>query len=285
MDIQYKPSKPKKEKPVKAAKAPMAEKAVKFNSTVQTVKSSKPAKAPKQPKAPKAPKPEKAQEIIFGKPGKVEKTSKGGHNQQLKPGAILAILVVLLAVVIGAVTFIILTGPASGAYDSDIINLEVTNPPKKLEYYVGERPNYSGMEITVTMKNGEKYSLRAADCIISGFDTTAPRNKLAITVVYQDFHDSFYITVKERPMDPPILKSVSVKTLPKTEYKLGDDLDTSGGMLRCEYTDGSFAYVEMSNNYIMGYSDIKEAGEYTLTVRYKEDAIVVTTTYTITVTE
>lgn len=285
MEIQYKPTKEKKVKPAKTPKSPkveMASNPISFGST-KSVKIDKPKKE-KKPKV-KAPKSEKAQTMTFGKPGKVDAGSKSSLNKPLKPGVIIAILAVFLAVVIGAVTYVILSGPASDKYDSDILKMEITNPPKKLEYYVGERPNYSGMEITVTMKNGEKYSLRASDCSISGFDSSAATDKLSITVMYQDYHDSFYIRVKERPQSTPVLKSISIKDMPKTEYKLGDSLDTSEGMLRCEYSDGSFAYVEMSNNYIVGYSDIKQAGKYTLTVRYKEDTIVVTTTYDIIVTE
>lgn len=284
MDIQYKPSKPKKEKTAKVPKAPKAEKAVKFSSSVQAVKSSKPAKPPKAPKAQKAPKPEKVKEISFGKPDKVEKTAKGGINRQLKPGTIIAILAIVLTVVIGSVTFIILTGAGDNGYDTGIANLTITSLPKKVKYYVGERMMYTGMEITVSLKNGETYSLRPEDCTISGFDNTKS-GSCTVTVTYQNVSSSFSVAIIERPAAQKILTGIQIVTLPKTLYKKGDYLDTVGGVILREYKDGSTSKTSLINNFVYGFDKIDGPGEYTLTVKYSENGLSAETTYTITVTE
>ena len=86
------------------------------------------------------------------------------------------------------------------------------------------------------------------------------------------------------PTEPaPVLKQIRLETLPKTEYTLGERLDTSGGVLLCEYTDGSARRINLTSSMVSGFDKVKSPGTYTLTVRYEEKGVVATTTYAIRV--
>jgi hypothetical protein len=78
---------------------------------------------------------------------------------------------------------------------------------------------------------------------------------------------------------------ITLETLPKTEYRIDEWLDTTGGVLLCEYADGSVYRLSLVNSYIFGWENVNGPGEYVLTVKYMENGTLAETTYTITVTE
>lgn len=286
MDIQYKPTKPKKEKPAKAPKAPKAEKAMKFKSTAQAVKSTKPAKAPK------APKPEKAKTITFGRPGKVQtdkpmKVEKANKKpnflSKLDPKVILGI--VLGIVVVAAVIVLTVVLPAIQEHGQQIKNIIISSTPDKTIYWVGEKANYDGLRVQVVRNNGESFTVRAGKCQITGFDSAEAEENQTITVDYQGHTATFMVSIQQPPKPTPVLKSIKVVKQPdKTVYKLGETLDTNGGMLLREYVDGTTAEITLVNSYVSGFYDIHTPGTYELTVKYKENGIIAETTYDIAVT-
>ena len=288
MDIQYKPSKPKKEKPVKAPKAPKTDKPMKMGAA-QAVKLDKPKKV-KESKI-KAPKPEKAKSISFGKsekmqmdkPVKVEKVKKSGIFSKADPRLILGGAVILIVAIAVVVLTVVL--PAVEKHGQQIKNIIVSSAPDKTVYLVGEEVDYDGLRVLVTRNNGETFTVRAGKCEITGFDSAKAVDLQTITVNYEGFTTSFAIRVEEPPKPTPVLKGISIETLPKVQYKLGDPLDTTGGVILREYVDGSTARVNLVNGNVSGYAAIKTPGTYELTVKYKENGITAHTTYTITVTE
>ena len=66
-----------------------------------------------------------------------------------------------------------------------------------------------------------------------------------------------------------------MKTLPRTKfYIVNGRLETfnpEGGVILCEYSDGSTKEVALQISNVSGYSYITEAGEYTLTIKYFDD--------------
>ena len=77
---------------------------------------------------------------------------------------------------------------------------------------------------------------------------------------------------------------VSFKTLPKTQYKVGDWMSVEGGVLLVKYDDGSTKEVELTYDHVYGFTTA-EPGTFTLYVKYVEEGLLSETTYTITVTE
>lgn len=322
MAIEYKPTKPKKEKQAKAPKAPKAQKAekpVKIGA-VQKVKTTKPKKE-KPVKAPKAPKPEKAKAFSINKKETVQAEKPINQEQknsfQIKPKKekklgiegkgkkekkefsfslkdkktrIIFISLIAVILVLAAVLTVVILKNKEG---NEPVNIYVSEFPK-LSYYVGEDADFTGMTIAIVKKNGKadyvKYTKgNAADFIIKGFNSTRPYEDQVISVSYNNMSCQYHIAIKEMPEPVRELVGISIDTLPnKTEYKVGEWIDTEGGILLLEYSDGTTERTIMVNNYISdGWDEAREAGPgtYTITVKYKDrdTGIVKRTTYDITI--
>lgn len=172
-----------------------------------------------------------------------------------------------------------------------IIKIEITDSPK-IQYFVGDNVDYSGLAIAIIRKNGdservEYNSTNANKFSFSGFDSSKVVTSQKISVTYAGFTTAFYISVKEVPKPDPILTSIAIDVMPKTEYKVGEWLNTDGGMIMRYYADGTYSRTIIINQYVKGWSSevSNTPGTYTLTVEYKEGGVLKTTTYQITVSE
>lgn len=81
-----------------------------------------------------------------------------------------------------------------------------------------------------------------------------------------------------------ILCGIYLKTMPKTEYKVGEWINTSTGVLLCQYTDGTTEEKQLLDDYIYGNFSMDEVGTYPVTVKYTEGGITSQTMYYITIT-
>ena len=297
MAIQYKNTKLKKEKPVKAPKEPKAAKPAKKDNSVK-VKISKTAKVVKAPKEAKPAKAEKAPKVKINKSAKQPKAKNNVKlNDSTSPKKvnskkIVVPLIIMLALVLVVVLITVVVNIKMD-YDKQIARVLVSTPPK-LQYFAGERPNYEGLKLQVVLNNGESYFVDASECEISGFDSSKAVERQTITVSYQGFQCAYQIMIKEAPKPSPILSEIYLETLPqKTQYKVGEWLDTTGGVLMVKYTDGTYMRHNLIIQDVYGFvTDVKnetyvtqQAGTYTLEIRYREGGVTKTCTYEITVTE
>ena len=295
MEIKYKPTKPKKENPFKAPKAEKATKPMSFGSA-QSVKIDKPKKV-KEPKPAKAPKPEKA---VSFTPTKVEKATEfkaaGKLPKSVNPKILAAVLAVVAILAVAIAVF-----PAVGDVFNDeppmvtAQKLTITELPEKTTYYVGESLSYHGLKLTVTLSSGTVLDLDITNCQITGFDSSTPGNQ-SITVKYNDLKATFDVLImpkmsnEETPSTPTAPEGtpdgLSFVTLPKTEYKVGERLKVSGGMLLYKHGD-TVKEIELTYSHIANTFDNKTPGEYKIIVKYydSDHDDLVETTYTITVTE
>ena len=282
MGIQYKPTKCKKEKPVKVSKASKVEKLMRIR-TAKKVKIEKPKKV-KEPKI-KPPKPEKVKAF---KPEKVEKAEKLKSVGKLKKGFNPKVLV---AVVSAILVVIVAVAVASSLQDNEEVveprALAVETAPDKTTYYVGEVPVFAGLKLKMILTNGKMIDVDYRECEITGFDSSKAVESQIITVEYHELKTTFSIVIEETPVNNiPDAKynGISFKTMPKTEYKVGEWLSSSGGVLLVHYEDGTSREIDLIDDYIYGFST-DEPGTFTLTVKYVERGLYGETTYTITVTE
>lgn len=266
---------PKKEKPVKVKK-------------IKEPKAPKPAKvktpkAFKELKSPKGPKPVKEKKIKSFKASNTANTGfsiKPENPKKKKIIIIISVVAVLIIALAVAVTVVVVNAKKQG---QEINYISVSSTPNKMSYYVGEEADYKGLIINVTRKNGETFTVLSSECVIKGFDSSAATEKQRITVNYEGFIATFTIRIEELPKPTPILVGIHFEQLPKTEYKVGEWLDTSSGMLVREYKDGSTKRITLVNSYVYGWEEAYEAGPgtYTLTVTYVENGIPAVTHYPI----
>ena len=263
MAIQYKNTKPKKEKPAKAPKI---------------------SKTPKKTKAPKP-----TSSVVLkqgkGKRSKKDVVVKSGKKTNKTVIAIILAIVAVIAIV-AAVFALMRILPDKTTQDSQTKQIRVVSNPKKMVYLIGEEPDFSGLKIEGVKENGTIFTVYTSKCQITGFDSSTAGVK-TITVAYEGFKTTFYVTVEEPPRATPDLVGITLDTMPKTEYMVGEWLDTDGGVILCEYADGSTYRVSLINQHVYGWEEAYEqgVGTYTLTVRYKENGLLAETTYEITITE
>lgn len=217
------------------------------------------------------------------------------RNINLKDKKTLIIMIaiaVLLVALIAAIVAVSVTNRVADEHGKNIRSIYIDSWPEKLQYYVGEEANYDGLVIGVLKNNNSNelitYSQDTKDeFTITGFDAAKATDEQSITVKYKGFTCKFYISVKEVPKPAPVLTSISISVMPKTEYKVGEWLDVSEGMITKHYSDGTTKNTIMLNSYVSGWEEAYQAGEgtYTLTVKFKETGILVKTTFDITITE
>ena len=205
---------------------------------------------------------------------------------------IIAAAVVLVAIIATVITLVVVNNKEAEETGRNIDNIYISSWPKKLQYYVGEEADYDGLVIGILKKNGSTetitYSEDTKDKLtFSGLDTSKAAEEQTVTIAYKDFTCKFYISVKEVPKPAPVLVGISIAEMPKTEYKVGEWLDLTGGMILKEYSDGTTARTIIIHNYVSGWNEAVEAGPgtHTLTVKYKENGVMKTTTYDVTITE
>lgn len=172
--------------------------------------------------------------------------------------------------------------------DNTLKEIKVTRYPDKVSYYCGEWFDKTGLMV-YQLTNGGAFTMVDIDkCTITGFDSSAPVEQQILTVTYEGFTATFPVTIKEAPKPVPSLVSVVLETMPKTEYKLGEKLNTEGGVMLCTYSDGTTQKIDLKPKHVSGFVAAMEsgvAGEYELTVKYSENGIRVKTTYKITISE
>ena len=230
---------------------------------------------------------------------KFNNKSMSGRGSGSKKKLIIIIAAIALAIIVAVtVTVILIANNNKNGGNSEpptienletsaIKSLQVTKFPNRLSYYCGAELDTTGMNVFVLTTNGDFVQVALEDCEFSGFDSSVAMKQQPITVTYKGFTDTFHVEIKEKAPAVLKLESIVVETLPKTEYKLGEWLNTTGGVLLCTYTDGTTKQVDLVNKYVSGFKPAMTAGvgEHELTVYYSENGVQVSTTYKITITQ
>lgn len=196
---------------------------------------------------------------------------------------VIAVIAILAAVLIAAALTVFFVW--RNIEGQKISGIQVSSYPERVRYYVGDKADFEGLTVQVLRKNGEFYLVDEQECEITGFDSSEPVERQKILVRYEDFSCSFTVQIVALPTPVKTLSAVEVEILPKTEYKVGESLDTSGGVLKLIYTDGSVYRVDLLNRFVSGFSSQEPNDALVLTVKYSENGVLVQTTYTVTVSE
>jgi len=179
------------------------------------------------------------------------------------------------------------TAPTDPTPTVPVLSKIVLETLPKTQYYVGEALDTRGGVILCEYTDGTVTRVNLTNSDVSGFAEIRAPGTYELTVRYKEngviAQISYTITVLEPPKPTPVLKAISLETLPKTQYYVGEALDTRGGVILREYTDGTVTRVNLTNSDVSGFAEIRAPGTYELTVRYAEKGILAQTTYTIIV--
>ena len=151
----------------------------------------------------------------------------------------------------------------------ELESIEITTPPSKTSYYVGENFDKTGM--VVKAKYSDETLKEITDYTIKN-GTNLVENQSSITIEYQGNTITQEIEVKAKEPEKAIT-SINVKAKPtKTEYiQNKEELDLTGGIIEAIYNDGSKTNVPMNSSdvTVSGFNN-KVLGKNTITVEYEK---------------
>lgn len=204
------------------------------------------------------------------------------NNKKLFMVVAISILILIVSI-IGIVIISNIT-----KYNNEIEKIYVSKVPSIIEYEINDEFTIDGLIVHAVKNNGDVITLNNSDLTISGFDSSKAVDKQKIRIEYQNYTCFFTVKIKEAPKPTLLLVSIELESLPnKLIYKIGEWLDTSGGIIIRKYNDGSQSKIALINSYIYGYTKemSNTPGTYTLTVKYVEKGILAETTFEITIEE
>ena len=164
----------------------------------------------------------------------------------------------------------------------ELSNIEVTAPPAKTEYMVGETFDPTGLKVTAHYTNGGADKVLAA----GAYTLSAPNMNTAgtktVTVTYTEGSitktTTFSIVVDSVPI---VLSSIEVTTPPaKTVYTEGESFDKAGMVVTARYSDSSTAEV---TGYTYSPTGMLSTSDSTVTISYEEGGVTKTASTPITV--
>lgn len=145
-----------------------------------------------------------------------------------------------------------------------VIGVRIESLPRKTEYVEGDELDVTGLSVLVSYDNGRSAVVTDGFSVSpTSFPSAGTRN---VTVSYGGFNCGFNVTVKARDKT---VEGIGVVTLPrKTEYVLGESLQTAGLSIRCYTADGG--HFDVSAGLDCFPTELREEGSQTITVRYAE---------------
>lgn len=208
---------------------------------------------------------------------------------------IIAIVAILVLLVVGVTVGVIISKDQE---NKTITGILLSAPPTKTTYEIGEEFDPTGLKIQVIAGNN-KYSpfvkYGEPGLTVSGFDSSKATDSQVITVSYKGFTTTFTVKIKDNT-PPPTLVSIEVRDLHTTYTvtrwnKNGPSL--ANAYLILTYSDGStkgsYEETPLLWDYVEPLSDVEGAGTTQMVINYTEgegeNAVVVSTTVTITITE
>lgn len=144
-----------------------------------------------------------------------------------------------------------------------LVSLDVT-PPTKVVYEIGEQFDSVGMVVYAVYDDESRFLLTENEYSVSGFDSSISGDKV-ITVTYQDITATFNVHVNA----PVTLSSISVTPPLKTQYGVGEALDTTGITVTALYSNNNEEIIDISNCEISGF-DSSTIGTKVVTVTYMD---------------
>lgn len=156
---------------------------------------------------------------------------------------------------------------------AEVSSIEISSAPKKTEYFEGETLSLDGAKIKITYSDGESETVSISSAWVSC--DLSKVGEQTVTVTYQEHSATFTVTVKA-------IEVVSIKITKgpiKTEYFVGEPIDTEGLAVTAYYNNGDKKVI--TSEIVLTGLDSATAGEKTVSVDYGD----LTDTFTLNIIE
>ena len=145
-----------------------------------------------------------------------------------------------------------------------IQSVAIETLPTKVKYNVKETLDTTGGKLKITRATGTTEIIDITKEMISGFDSSKENTKLPLTISYTENGVTKTTTFTVSVEDP--ITSMVMKTTPKTEYKYGEPLDLSTGVITVVRPSGT-EEKQITEEMVTGYEPTK-IGAQELTITY-----------------
>ena len=136
--------------------------------------------------------------------------------------------------------------------------------PTKVKYNIKDTLDTTGGKLKITRATGKAETIDITKDMVSGFDSSKENTKLPLTISYTENGVTKTTTYTVSVEDP--ITSMTLKTTPKTEYKYGEPLDISNGVITIVRPSGP-EDKQITKEMVTGYDPTK-LGQQELTIKY-----------------
>ena len=145
-----------------------------------------------------------------------------------------------------------------------IQSVAIDTLPTKVKYNIKDTLDTTGGKLKITRSTGKSETIDITKDMVSGFDSSKENTKLPLTISYTENGVTKTTTYTVSVEDP--ITSMTLKTTPKTEYKYGEPLDISKGVITIVRPSGP-EDKQITKEMVTGYDPTK-LGQQELTIKY-----------------
>ena len=145
-----------------------------------------------------------------------------------------------------------------------IQSVAIDTLPTKVKYNIKDTLDTTGGKLKITRATGKAETIDITKDMVSGFDSSKENTKLPLTISYTENGVTKTTTYTVSVEDP--ITSMTLKTTPKTEYKYGQPLDISKGVITIVRPSGP-EDKQITKEMVTGYDPTK-LGQQELTIKY-----------------
>ena len=145
-----------------------------------------------------------------------------------------------------------------------IQSVAIDTLPTKVKYNIKDTLDTTGGKLKITRATGKAETIDITKDMVSGFDSSKENTKLPLTISYTENGVTKTTTYTVSVEDP--IASMTLKTTPKTEYKYGEPLDISNGVITIVRPSGP-EDKQITKEMVTGYDPTK-LGQQELTIKY-----------------
>ncbi len=153
----------------------------------------------------------------------------------------------------------------------ELVSIEITTPPTKIEYLEGETFDKAGMVVTATYNDGSKQIVTDYTCSPDG-ELTVNTSEIVITYkegeITKETKQSISVAAKE---NEKVLSEIKITTPPiKTTYEAGEEFDRAGMVVTAIYSDNT---EETITDYTILPARALQASDKKVTIQYTKNGV------------
>ena len=148
-----------------------------------------------------------------------------------------------------------------------VTDIEIKHNPNKTTYKVGELLDLTGLVVKASYSDFSEKTIDNSELTIIGFDSSKAIANQVVVVSYEEFTDYFTVNIIEDK--PATITGIRIVTYPnKMTYRVGQQLDLTGLLVKADYSDYSSKEIAHSDLQISGFDSSTAINSQKVTISY-----------------